>query len=70
MMKRTLSGAVRSKDPVAKHNEALCLAICHNIRVLIKTSFEMGLDLDELLAPKRKPSFRVIDGGLSELSDN
>jgi transposase len=66
MMKRTIGGAVRSKDAIAKHNEALCMVVCHNIRVLIKTSFEAGLDLGELLAPKRKPSFQVINGGLSE----
>jgi hypothetical protein len=60
MLKRTLGGAVRSKDPTAKLNEALCMVVCHNIRVLIKTSFEAGLDLGDLLAPKRTPQLQAI----------
>jgi hypothetical protein len=67
MIKAKFRDEVRSKSEVAMLNEALCKIVCHNICVLIQASFEMGLDLDDLLSPKAKPRLQVIDGGLSQM---
>ena len=42
MLKRCISDTIRSKNPVARINEALLMVICHNIRCLIHEAFEMG----------------------------
>lgn len=65
MIKKKFGGGVRSRKEVAALNEVLCKVVCHNICVLINAMFELGLDLDDLLAPKvRKPNLQVIQGGL------
>jgi hypothetical protein len=66
MVKRKFGGDVRSKTETAMLNEVICKFVCHNICVIISAMFELGLDLDSLLAPKvRKPNFQVIPGGLA-----
>ena len=46
MMKRKFSGRVRTKNIDSQINEVLCMALCHNICVLIQEAFELGLDVD------------------------
>lgn len=65
MIKAKFGDVVRSKSETAMLNEALCKIVCHNICVLISAMFELGLDLDDFLAPRsRKPNFQVIQGGV------
>lgn len=65
MIKKKFGDVVRSKSETAMLNEALCKIVCHNICVLIAATFELGLDLDDFLAPRsRKPNFQVIQGGI------
>lgn len=52
-------------DRTAALNEVLCKIVCHNICILISAMFELGIDLDDLLAPKsRKLNLQVIQGGV------
>ena len=44
MLKRKFGGNVRSKTAVAQENEVLCKVLCHNICVLIASTFELGLE--------------------------
>ena len=43
MVKAKFGGAVRSKTTVAQVNEVLAKILCHNIVVLIKSMFELGI---------------------------
>lgn len=66
MIKRKFGGNVRNRKEVAALNEVLCKIVCHNICVLIHAMFELGLNLDDLLAPKvRRPNLQIIEGGLN-----
>ncbi|MEI9990293.1 MAG: transposase [Rhizomicrobium sp.] len=65
MIKAKFGGEVRSRTEIAALNEVLCKIVCHNICCLISAMFELGLDLDDLIAPKaRRPSLQVIQGGI------
>lgn len=44
MVKMKFGGAVRSKKKVPQFNEVLCKFICHNICVLIKSIYELGIE--------------------------
>src|SRR5205807_1598187 len=44
MVKRKFGDAVRSRNPVAMVNEALCKALCHNLCVLIMSQCELGIE--------------------------
>jgi len=44
MVKGKFDRSVRSKDPVAQANEVYCKFLCHNICVLIKAMYTMGLE--------------------------
>jgi hypothetical protein len=55
---------VRSKSERAMLNEVLCKIICHNILCIVKATFELGLEANELR--RTKPTGwnpRVIEGG-------
>jgi transposase len=54
MMKRKFGGFVRAKNSVARENEVLCKALCHNICVLIQEIFELGIKVDfqEVASPE------------------
>ena len=43
MMKRKFGDSLRSKSPVALHNEALAKVLCHNVVVLIHEMHELGI---------------------------
>lgn len=66
MIKQKFHERVFSKSETAALNEVLCKVICHNICCLNKAMFELNLNLDELLVPKRRvPNFVVHQGGLA-----
>ena len=44
MIKAKFGAAVRSKTPVAQINEALVKVLCHNIVVLIHSTYELGIE--------------------------
>ena len=44
MVKAKFCGALRSKTFTAQANEALCKILCHNLCVLIQSSYELGVD--------------------------
>ena len=44
MIKAKFGGSVRAKSPVAQVNEVLCKVLCHNIRVLIQSIYELNLE--------------------------
>jgi len=46
MMKRKFGCYLRAKTSVARDNEILCKALCHNICVLIQEMFELGVKVD------------------------
>jgi len=46
MMKRKFSPKLRTKNLTSQTNELLCMAICHNICVLIQEMFELGIEID------------------------
>jgi len=46
MMKRKFNSRVRSRNFVGQTNELLCMAICHNICVLIQEMFELGIGIN------------------------
>ncbi len=53
MLKSNHTNRVRCKNDIAQVNELLCVAICHNICVLISEIFELGIDFDfKILAKK------------------
>ncbi len=65
MIKAKFGDVVRSKTETAMLNEVLCKIVCHNICVLIAALFELGLDLNDLLAPTtRRPNLQMIQGGI------
>jgi transposase len=66
MIKAKFHERVFSKSETAALNEVLCKVVCHNIVCLTSAMFELNLDLDDLLTPKRRvPNFQVIQGGLA-----
>ncbi|MFL5238962.1 MAG: transposase [Rhizomicrobium sp.] len=52
MIKRKFGHYQRSKAETGRLNEALAKVVCHNICCLNSAIFELGLDLDHLLAPR------------------
>jgi len=59
MIKAKFGASVRAKTPIAQVNEVLCKVLCHNICVLIQSTFELGLeptfwtfDTKEAIVPK------------------
>lgn len=44
MIKAKFGGSLRSKTFTAQANEALCKILCHNLCVLIQSSYELGID--------------------------
>jgi transposase len=44
MIKAKFGSSVRAKTPVAQVNEVLCKVLCHNICVLIQSTFELGIE--------------------------
>jgi transposase len=44
MMKRKFGSSVRSKLPVAQHNEVLLKVLCHNLSVLVHEMHELGVE--------------------------
>jgi len=44
MIKAKFSGSLRSKTRTAQYNEALCKILCHNICVVIKSIYELGIE--------------------------
>jgi len=46
MMKRKFSPRIRTKNFVSQTNELLCMAVCHNICVLIQEMYELGIKID------------------------
>lgn len=44
MVKAKFGSSVRSKTAIAQVNEVLCKVLCHNICVLIQSTFELGLE--------------------------
>jgi hypothetical protein len=44
MVKAKFGGALRSKTFTAPANEALCKILCHNLCVLVQSSYELGVD--------------------------
>ena len=45
VMERKFVGFVRAKSDIARENEVLCKALCHNICVLIQEMFELGIKI-------------------------
>ena len=43
MVKLKFGDSIRSKTDTAMANEALCKILCHNICVLIQSSYELGI---------------------------
>jgi hypothetical protein len=64
MIKRNFGAALRSKTERAMLNEVLCKAICHNILCIVKATYELGLEANEL-RPTRPRGWnpQVIEGG-------
>jgi hypothetical protein len=46
MTKAKFGDSVRSEDPVAMKNEALCKLLAHNLCVLILSQLELGIEAD------------------------
>ena len=46
MMKRKFGIYLRARTSIARDNEILCKALCHNICVLIQEMFELGIKVD------------------------
>lgn len=44
MIKAKFGDRVRSKSPRAQFNEALCKVLCHNLCVLVRSLYELGVD--------------------------
>jgi len=44
MIKAKFGGGLRSKTFTAQANEALCKILCHNLCVLIQSSYELGVE--------------------------
>ena len=44
MVKRTLGASVRAKLPQAQVNEVLLKCLCHNLRVLVASIHELGVE--------------------------
>jgi hypothetical protein len=44
MIKAKFGDSLRSKTGTAMVNEALCKVLCHNIRCLIQSMFEIGIE--------------------------
>jgi transposase len=44
MIKAKFGSALRSKTFTAQANEALCKILCHNLCVLVQSSYELGID--------------------------
>ena len=44
MVKAKFGDAVRSKNPTAQVNEALCKILAHNLCVVIQSMFELGIE--------------------------
>ena len=60
MIKAKFGGSVRAKTPVAQVNEVLCKILCHNICVLVQSTYELELEpvfwtfeAKESVAPKQ-----------------
>lgn len=46
MLKRKFGERLRSKTLTAQTNEMLCKVICHNVCVLIRSLYELGIEID------------------------
>jgi len=46
MIKAKFGANPRSKTPVAQTNELLCKVLCHNICVLIQSTYELEIEVD------------------------
>ena len=46
MIKRKFSSHLRTKSEIGQTNEILCMALCHNICVLVHEMFELGLEIN------------------------
>jgi transposase len=54
-IKAKFGGWVRSKTVCGQFNEALCKALCHNICVLIQSTYELGIDPTSWASIKPRP---------------
>ncbi len=59
MIKAKFGASVRAKTPIAQVNEVLCKVLCHNICVLVQSTYELGIepvfwtfDTKEAVVPK------------------
>lgn len=44
MIKSKFGNRVRSKTAVAQMDEVLCKVLCHNLRVLVQSAYELGVE--------------------------
>jgi len=56
MMKRKFNTKLRTFNEASQTNEILCMALCHNLCVLIQEYFELGASIDFSLCAKRYAS--------------
>jgi hypothetical protein len=52
-MKRTIADSVRARSEIAATNEALMIALAHNIRKVIHASYKFGIE-PKFLAPSEQ----------------
>lgn len=43
MIKAKFGSRIRSKTPIAQTNEVLCKILCHNLCVLVQSTYELGI---------------------------
>jgi transposase len=61
-IKAKFGGRLRSKSQRGQFNEALCKALCHNLCVLIKSMYDLGIDPTSWSEVKPRPE---AEGGLT-----
>ena len=57
MVKSRFGGSVRSKTPAARLNEVLLKFLCHNLCVVIKAKYDLGIEPDFGSGPREVNSW-------------
>lgn len=69
-LKRTITDRLRSKFFPAQVNEALCMVLCHNLCVVIKSMFELGIHPDfDAAAVVRRPMNLISEQEVTKVQD-